>query len=92
MVLYQVIKKFFAPDGTPRRILQLTGAILLLSVLFAVGFYFAERRVNPELEFADAIWWAMVSLTTVGYGDYYAQTAVGRFLISFPAFILGIGF
>jgi len=33
----------------------------------------------------------MVTMTTVGYGDYYAQTWCGRFLVSYPSFIVGIG-
>lgn len=64
---------------------------LLLNLLFGVAFYFAERNVREGLTLVDSIWWSMVTMTTVGYGDFYAQTLVGRFLISYPCMILGIG-
>lgn len=62
-----------------------------LNLLLGVLFYFAERNAQEGLTLPDALWWAMVTMTTVGYGDYYAQTALGRFLISYPCMLLGIG-
>ncbi|MDJ0841678.1 MAG: ion channel [Acidobacteriota bacterium] len=64
---------------------------LVLDVLFATAFYYAERDVQEGLTWMDSFWWAMVTMTTVGYGDFYAQTFVGRFLISYPCMLLGIG-
>ena len=37
----------------------------------------------------DAIYWATISLTTVGYGDLYATTTIGKFITMISA-ILGI--
>ncbi len=70
--------------------IALAGA-LALNLLFGICFYFAERVTQEELTLVDSIWWAMVTMTTVGYGDYYAQTWQGRFLVSYPCFIIGIG-
>ena len=70
--------------------LALLGAFIL-NLFFGVCFYFAERNVQDELTLLDSIWWSMVTMTTVGYGDYYAQTWQGRFLVSYPCFIIGIG-
>lgn len=63
---------------------------LILNALFGTLFFLAEREAQ-EISFLDALWWAMVTMTTVGYGDFYAQTFVGRFLVSYPCMFLGIG-
>lgn len=67
------------------------GFAIALNILFGTAFYYAERSVQEGLTWVDAIWWSMVTMTTVGYGDFYAQTFVGRFLISYPCMIIGIG-
>jgi len=63
---------------------------VFLNLIFGVLFYWAEAGAQ-ELSFLDALWWAMVTMTTVGYGDFYAQTVIGRFIISYPCMIIGIG-
>ena len=65
--------------------------VLLMNILFGTLFYLVEQDVQSGLTLADGLWWAMVTMTTVGYGDYYAQTAAGRFLVSYPAMLAGIG-
>lgn len=50
-----------------------------------------ERRTNEGLhEFSEAVWWAIVTVTTVGYGDITPQTATGRFVAGL-LMIVGIG-
>ena len=73
---------------------KLTVALFSASILnmaFGIAFYFAEKGVQSDLTLADSLWWSMVTMTTVGYGDFYAQTWQGRFLVSYPCFIIGIG-
>jgi voltage-gated potassium channel len=67
-------------------------ALLVLLIVASVLMYHAERDAQPEA-FASipaAMWWAAATLTTVGYGDVYPVTALGRLLGAVIA-ILGIG-
>jgi voltage-gated potassium channel len=62
----------------------------LLLFLSAVGIYYFENEAQPEA-FASvfhSLWWAVCTLTTVGYGDVYPVTAGGRI---FTFFVLAIG-
>jgi voltage-gated potassium channel len=74
-----------------RDLTRVVALVLAMNVIFAAAFFLAERRASPDLSFLDSLWWAMVTMTTVGYGDYYARTAAGRFLVSYPAMVVGIG-
>ncbi len=55
----------------------------------SAAFYFYERPINTELNFADALWWGFVTCTTVGYGDYYPVTTGGR-IIGIILMLVGI--
>jgi voltage-gated potassium channel len=46
-------------------------------------------QVEPQTfdTFYDACYWAAVSLTTVGYGDIFAVTSIGRFFTMLSAFV-----
>ncbi|HEY3058342.1 MAG TPA: potassium channel family protein, partial [Chloroflexota bacterium] len=45
----------------------------------AVLVYLAERGTEGSIQtFADALWWAAATITTVGYGDVYPKTPAGR--------------
>ncbi len=67
-------------------------AIMILLVISSSLMYEAEHDAQPEA-FASipaAMWWGIVTLTTVGYGDIYPVTDWGRFIGSVVV-ILGIG-
>ncbi len=63
-------------------------------VVFTAGFgmYHLEHEVQPEVfsSVYDGLWWAVVTLTTVGYGDIQPVTAGGRILATVAMFA-GIG-
>ncbi len=65
---------------------RLIVAVLVLVVLGAVGLWLAE----PDVTLANALWWSVVTLTTVGYGDISPLTAGGR-LVGAVLMMLGIG-
>ena len=65
----------------------------LMLFLAAIGIRHFEGEVQPEhfSTFADCLWWAVVSLTTVGYGDVYPVTAGGKVFAALTLLIsLGI--
>jgi len=72
------------------RLVQMFSLALGLNLFFGLLFYLAERTAQPEIDLADGIWWSMVTMTTVGYGDLYPQTEVGRYLIAYPCMLFGI--
>lgn len=88
----QLVRRFISRrSDTSMRLWKIVQIATGLNLLFGIGFYFAERNHQEGLTFIDSIWWAMVTMTTVGYGDYFPQTFIGRFLIAYPCFMVGIG-
>jgi voltage-gated potassium channel len=71
----------------------MTGFVAAIAVVVAASaLYFAEHDAQPEIysSIPASLWWAVVTLTTVGYGDVYPQTVVGRIIGAFIMFC-GIG-
>lgn len=57
--------------------------------LAALGLYLIEGGRNPAVgSFVDALWWAVATVTTVGYGDVVPATTAGR-LLGVGTMILG---
>lgn len=81
------------------KILRWLFLILMIASIFATVLWIAERRKNP-VQFrpgfrgvADGIWWAFVTMTTVGYGDKIPKTPIGRILaILWMFFAIGLFF
>ena len=79
--------------------------LLIMMVLAASGMYMIEKDLQPEAfgSIPSAMWWAMATLTTVGYGDVIPITPWGRFfggtitllgmgMVALPAGILASSF
>ncbi len=57
----------------------------------ALGFHYVEFGVNPNVDsFGDSLWWAAVTVATVGYGDIFPITTAGR-LVAVLLMVTGIG-
>ena len=63
---------------------------LILLFLSAVGIYYFENKAQPDVfsSIFHSLWWAVATLTTVGYGDVYPVTVGGKI---FTFFILMVG-
>ena len=63
-----------------KEILLLMGLIALGTVLFAVSVYIAEifDEETKFMSISSGLWWAIITMTTVGYGDLSPKTFAGR--------------
>jgi voltage-gated potassium channel len=79
--------------------------LMFMLIVTAAMMYHAEHEIQPEVfsSIPAAIWWSVVTLTTVGYGDVYPLTDMGKVLggviaiigigiVALPAGILSAGF
>ncbi len=74
------------------QLLTTVAGLLIALVIAATLMYFAETKAQPEVfpSIPAAMWWSVVTLTTVGYGDAVPVTGPGRTLAAIIA-VLGIG-
>jgi len=70
-----------------RRLRTILAALIFFIFLFGYLFYISEPEVR---NLGDGIWWALVTITTVGYGDITPLTTIGRVVASSLMF-LGLG-
>ncbi len=85
-LLGSVIKQEYRP------MLSALAVIAILMLFAAAGIYLLEREGQPETfgDLPSALWWVVVTLSTVGYGDAVPLTWLGRGLGA-VIMILGIG-
>jgi len=78
------VKAIFNSKGLRFIVYATIGIILFFGFLF----YISEPAVKT---YSDGLWWALVTITTVGYGDITPLTNLGRIIAS-ALMIMGIGF
>lgn len=66
--------------------------IFVILIISCVIMFYAEHDAQPEVfsNISNTLWWGVITLTTVGYGDMYPITLFGR-LIAAIVSMLGIG-
>ena len=70
-----------------RRLRTILAALIFFIFIFGYLFYVSEPDVR---NLGDGIWWALVTITTVGYGDITPVTTLGRVVAS-SLMLLGLG-
>ncbi|MFX3618232.1 MAG: potassium channel family protein [Sporolactobacillus sp.] len=78
--------------GSIHKFIYSTGFIYLFSISVVILVLSALLySIVEKISLSNALWWAVTTATTVGYGDIYPQTVVGKIIASFLMFG-GIGF
>lgn len=87
------LKSFVSSFALIKKELKIIGvAILVLVFMSATAEYEFERVAQPEMfsKYSDALWWSLITLTTVGYGDMFPVTVGGR-VTALVTLALGLG-
>ena len=70
-----------------RRLRTILGVLIICIISFGYIFYLTEPEIKT---FGDGIWWALVTITTVGYGDITPLTTLGR-VVAGTLMFFGLG-
>jgi voltage-gated potassium channel len=82
------VLQYLAGDLTIRSLFIIWFSVMTVAAFL---FFLAEHQVNPSVTtIFDAGWWALVTATTVGYGDITPDTSAGR-IVGLVVMLVGIG-
>ena len=89
----RAINHFTRAIGSAKEEIFLFIFVTLILIYFsAIGIYYFENQAQPEhfSSIFDSLWWAIITLTTVGYGDVYPITVGGK-IFTFFVLMIGLG-
>lgn len=89
----EALRSFVVSFERVRHELYIIGVAILCLVFFSSTLeYEFERNAQPQMfaRYSDAVWWSVITLTTVGYGDKYPITIGGR-LVAVGTLVIGLG-
>lgn len=90
--MFQVIRYFMKHMvRNPSELLRVLILMLVVLIYGTSGFLYFELPGNPDLSWADGLWYTIVTIATVGYGDFFPKSFGGRFLVGWPIMLFGIG-
>jgi len=88
---HQLLRDILQNRGQYAGFITVLAAFLVLSVSTVMVLQFESAGVDPNITTGgDALWWAFVTITTVGYGDQFPVTALGR-LVAVFVMLAGVG-
>lgn len=88
VILRYFNKKNFRNPPATFRVLILMAVIILYGT---TGFLYFELPANPDLSWLDGFWYTLVTIATVGYGDFFPKSPGGRLFVGVPIMLFGIG-
>jgi voltage-gated potassium channel len=80
-----LVRRFLSTEGIR------DAAVLAAMTVLGGGAAYAAVEKGQDLSAWDGVWWAIVTVTTVGYGDTFPHTDAGR-IIAIVVMFVGIGF
>ncbi len=95
IIIYKLLESILRLIMKPTRSRLFLASIIVvtLALISATAFYLVERNAwassGEELTFAKALYWSIITMATVGYGDIVPRTSAGRLVAAFTS-IFGI--
>ena len=87
----ELIDDVVSHRGQYAAFVSIMAAVIVLVVCSVLVLQFESRSADANITTGgDALWWALVTITTVGYGDFFPVTAAGRTTGAFVMFA-GVG-
>ena len=87
----QLVDDVLRNRGQYAAFITVLAAFLVLAITSGLVLQFEAQSPDANIKTGgDALWWALVTITTVGYGDRYPVTAAGR-VTAFFVMIAGVG-
>ncbi len=88
--VFRLISRAKRYKGAGEELLRVASLVLATVFAGAYSFLVVEPNHPKVTDFADALWWSLVTVSTVGYGDVVPETWMGR-MIAAPLIIIGVG-